>query len=100
MDIYFEIKEIKERQEKMLSRLDSLVEEKSQVRLYDLTDLADIMKVSKRTLFTWLKQGTLPHSRVGGKIWITDEQLKLFLDQNAINPNANLNLLKSKNYER
>jgi len=84
MDLYFEIKEIKERQEKMLSRLDTLVEEKSQMRLYDLTDLTKMLKVSKRTVFTWLKQGNLPHSKVGGKIWITDEQLKLFLKRYAI----------------
>ena len=84
MDLYFEIKEIKERQERMLSKLDALIKGSSHEKLYDLADLIDLLKVSKRTVFTWLKQGILPHSRVGGKIWISDEQLKLFLEQNRM----------------
>jgi len=85
MDLYYEIKEIKERQETMLSKIDTLLNGSSQEKLYDLADLTNLLKVSKRTVFTWLKQGTLPHSRVGGKIWITEEQLKLFLEQNVSN---------------
>ena len=89
MDIYFEIKEIKERQERILTSLDGLIEKKSQMILYDMADLTDLLKVSKRTIFTWLKQGILPHSRVAGKIWITEEQLKLFLEENGYYPVVN-----------
>jgi hypothetical protein len=89
MDIYYEIKEIKERQEKILSQLDTLIKGNSQEKLYNIADLADLLKVSKRTIFTWKKQGLLPCSQVTGKIWITDAQLKSFLEQNASNPELN-----------
>lgn len=88
MDIYFEIKEIKERQERILAGLDALIQEKSLVRLYDLEDITRVLKVSRRTVFTWLKQGLLPHSKVGGKIWVSDEQLKLFLENHSNEPNV------------
>lgn len=72
----------------MLSRLDALVEEKSQVKVYDLVDITKILKISKRTVFTWLKQGILPHSKVAGKIWISEEQLRLFLQKHSNESNG------------
>ena len=83
MDMYFEIKEIKQRQEAMLSKLDTLIDESFQERVYDVDELADLLKVSRRTIFTWKKQGILPHTQVGGKIWVTEEQLKLFLNEHS-----------------
>lgn len=81
--MYFEIKEIKQRQEAMLSKLDTLIDESFQERVYDVDELADLLKVSRRTIFTWKKQGILPHTQVGGKIWVTEEQLKLFLNEHS-----------------
>ncbi len=94
MDIYFELKEIKERQEDMLSKLNTLINGSSQERFYDVVALTELLKVSKRTIFSWKKQGLLPHSQIGGKIWITEKQLKLFLEQNASNPEVNNKLNK------
>jgi excisionase family DNA binding protein len=85
MDIYFEIKEIKERQEKMLLKFDDLFKEHYKKRLYSLEELIEVLKVSRRTIFTWLKRGILPHSKVGGKIWVTEDHLKSFMETNSCN---------------
>lgn len=79
MDIYFEIKEIKERQDKMLSILNDLLHENSQARIYDVNELTERLKVSRRTVATWLQNEILPHTKVGAKIWVTEDQLKTFL---------------------
>jgi excisionase family DNA binding protein len=86
MDIYFELKEIKERQDKMLSILNDLLSENSQERIYDLHELGERFKVSKRTMATWIQQGILPHTKVGGKIWVTETQLKAFLEKYSNDP--------------
>ena len=74
----------------MLSRLDALFDVSSQEKLYDVNDLAELLKVSRRTIFTWKKQGLLPHSQVGGKIWVTEKQLKTFLELHAGHTEAGL----------
>lgn len=83
MDLDFEIKGIKERQAQMMSMIESLINESSQKKLYDVNDLADMLKVSRRTIFTWKMQGTLPCTQVGGKIWVSDAQLNEFLESNS-----------------
>jgi excisionase family DNA binding protein len=86
MDIYYEIKELKQRQESILTKLDALINDSTREKVYDLEELTNLLKISKRLVFKWLKEGILPHTRVGGKIWITEEQLKMFLEKNGSNP--------------
>lgn len=91
-DIGFLLGEIKAGQEKIMNLLNDQAQSKSEPRVYDLVQLQEILHVSKRTIATWLKLGILPHARVSGKIWVTDEQLRLFLDQNSCNPDVNKRL--------
>jgi len=53
-------------------------------KLYDLTDLENILKVSRRTLFKWKNEGLLNFSQIGKKLYITDEKLKRFLADNNL----------------
>ena len=54
-------------------------------KLYDLTDLENVLKVSRRTLFKWKSEGKLHFSQIGKKLYITDEELKRFLVDNNLN---------------
>lgn len=87
MDLYDEISEIKRKQDKTLALLEDLrngvVNNKD--RLYDLTDLEQLLKTSRRTLFKHLSSGVLEHSKVGKKIFISEEQLRKFLKSNSQN---------------
>jgi len=54
------------------------VEEKKHI-LYDLVDLTEIFKVSKRTIFNWKAKGILPLFELGGKLFISRESLLAFI---------------------
>lgn len=75
---------IVKKQDKTLALLEELrngaVDNKD--RLYDLTDLEDLLKISRRTLFKHLSSGLLEHSKIGKKIYISNEQLQKFLKSN------------------
>ncbi len=43
--------------------------------VYDLTDLARIFKVTKRTLYTWRMEGILPLFDMGGRFYISHGRL-------------------------
>ncbi len=75
--------EIKAGQEKMFELLMGQTQSTSNPKIYDLVDLQEILHVSKRTIATWLKQGILPCSRVGGKTWVSESQLQAFLEQHS-----------------
>lgn len=94
MDLNFEITDIKQGQQKMLTLLNGLVEGNSQPKIYDLVDLTKILHVSKRTILTWKQNGILPHSQVGGKIWITEAQLSEFLAKHSSNQLGSKKLFK------
>lgn len=85
-DYHVLLAEIKADQAKILAQLNDLFKDQSQPKIYDLVQLQQILHVSKRTIATWLKQGILPHSRVGGKIWVTEDQLTEFLQNNSNAP--------------
>lgn len=57
-------------------------EEHSNIVMYDIVDLQRILKVSKRTIATWKSTGKLPFTQVGAKTWVTEDQLKAFLNKN------------------
>ena len=82
-DLGFLLGEIKAGQEKIMNLLNDQTQSKSGPTIYDLVQLQEILHVSKRTVATWLKEGILPHSRVGGKIWISETQLNKFLESNS-----------------
>ena len=55
--------------------------EKDSVILYDLVDLAEIFKVTQRTLFNWRAKGILPLVEFGGKLYLTHKMLVKIIEQ-------------------
>ena len=49
------------------------------MKVYDLDDLVQLLKMNKQTLRIYIKEGKLKASKVGRKYIITEEHLKEFL---------------------
>jgi len=84
MDIYREINELKEGQEKIISLLQGFNSVNNSNKIYDLVDLQEILHVSKRTLATWKSQGILPYSQIGKKCFVTQSALDEFLTKHNV----------------
>lgn len=82
INIYDGLSDLKKGQEKIMILLHEMKEGSRQEKIYDLADLQNVLNVSRRTIATWTKQGILPHTKVGNKIWVTEEKLREFLAQN------------------
>ena len=80
MDIYRTLEDLSRKQDKILDLLNSKQEKADLNRVYDLTELGQILQVSRRTISTWTKQGILPCTKVSNKIWVTNAQLSEFLE--------------------
>jgi len=85
MDIYKEISQMREVQEETLNilkdiRNNGIVDNKDKV--YDLTDVENMLHVSRRTLFKWKSEGKMKFTQIGKKLYITDSKLKRFLEAN------------------
>lgn len=52
--------------------------------IYDLTDLEQVLKVSRRTLFTWRANGVLPLTELGGKLYISKRRLFEVIEGNPM----------------
>ena len=51
----------------------------SEIKVYTLDEVADILKVSRRTLYTYVKEGKLPAVKMG-KYWrVSQESLQAFI---------------------
>lgn len=50
--------------------------------IYDLTDLEQVLKVSRRTLFKWRADGVLPLTESGGKLYISKRRLFELIESN------------------
>ena len=85
INIYDGLSDLKKGQLKILELLSEMKEGSSQENIYDLADLQIVLKVSRRTIATWTKEGVLPHTKIGNKIWVTEEQLNLFLKNHSNN---------------
>ena len=99
MDLSFEFKQIRSELTKIVELLQSSDANSETMKMYDIVDLQDLLKVSRRTIATWTKEGTLPHTKKGNKIWVTEEQLKSFLEQNSNNTNENLKIREGGRYD-
>ena len=61
----------------------------SEITVYTLDEVADILKVTKRTLYTYVKEGKLPAVKMG-KYWrITHENLQAFISKDTPISDAN-----------
>ena len=50
------------------------------IRLYTLTEVADILRVTRRTLYNYIKSGQLKAVKMGREWRITHENLKGFIE--------------------
>jgi excisionase family DNA binding protein len=82
MDLSYEFTQIKAGIEEILELLNKKAQTPD-IQMYDLAELQEILKVSRRTISSWTKQGILPHSKIGNKIWVSDEQLREFLKNSS-----------------
>ncbi len=80
IDIYEGLEDLRKGQEKILNLLSTVQEKPNIEKLYDMTELGQILQVSRRTISIWTKEGILPCTKVNNKIWVTSEQLKNFLE--------------------
>ena len=50
------------------------------LKIYTLVEVAEMLQVTRRTLYNYLKDGRLKGNKVVGKWMITEEQLKDFIE--------------------
>ena len=51
-----------------------------EIKVYTLEEIADILKVTRRTLYTYIKAGKLDAVKVGRYWRVKEDALKKFLD--------------------
>lgn len=93
-NIYEILSDLLAGQNKIISSLKELMSNSQTKKVYDLKELGDDLNVSRRTISKWTKEGILPHSKVGNKIFVTTDQFKEFLDNH--NNSENCSVLKPK----
>lgn len=49
------------------------------VRLYNQTEIAALLGVSTRTVYQYVQQGRLQGTTIGGKKYISEDELKRFI---------------------
>ena len=54
-------------------------------KVYDFTDLAEMLHVSHRTLHKWKSAGKMRFTQVGKKMYLTDAELKRFFETHKSN---------------
>ena len=61
----------------------------SEIKVYTLEEVAEILKVSRRTLYTYVKEGKLPAVKMG-KYWrVSQESLQAFVSTGTEVADAN-----------
>lgn len=59
------------------------------IKVYTLDEVADILKVTRRTLYTYVKEGKLPAVKMG-KYWrVTQDSLQAFISTGTPIADAN-----------
>lgn len=89
MDLSYEFAEVRQELTEIKELLKSNAANSENLKTYDLVDLQEVLNVSRRTISTWIKEGILPCSKVGNKIWVTSKQLEAFLNENIIGKGGN-----------
>jgi excisionase family DNA binding protein len=57
-----------------------MVKQIGDIKLYSVDDLHDALDVNERTLREWFNKGRLKGQKIGTKWYITEENLKRFLN--------------------
>lgn len=56
------------------------MEETDKIIVYDLKDIETMLKVTRRTLLSYIKAGKLTATKIGGKWIVTRENLEKFIN--------------------
>lgn len=51
-----------------------------EIKIYTMKEVSELLKVTERTLYNYIKGGKFKAKKIGGKWIITEENLKLFID--------------------
>jgi excisionase family DNA binding protein len=49
------------------------------IKIYSMREVSEILKVTERTLYNYIKEGRLKVQKIGGKWIITEENLRKFI---------------------
>ena len=61
----------------------------TEIKVYTLDEVADILKVTRRTLYNYIKAGKLPAVKMG-KYWrVSQDSLQAFISTGTIVPDEN-----------
>ena len=52
------------------------------IKLYSIKETSDILKITTRTLTTYIKEQKILARKIGGKWYISEKNLKEFLEKN------------------
>lgn len=55
------------------------------IKFYTIPEVAKALKVTPQTIRAWIKQGKLKSQRIGRPIYITETNIKEFLQPTTIN---------------
>lgn len=85
MDLYIQLEKIDAKQNEILHLVKSLSNSDivKQDKVYDLTDLEEILHVCRRTLFKWQSEGKITFNKVGKKLYFTQKELDRFLNNST-----------------
>ena len=98
MDLYLEFQQVKSDLATIIELLQSKDANSGTMKMYDLADLQQLLNVSRRTIATWTKEGTLAHVKVGNKLWVSEEQLTAFLEKHRSDAINDFKIRKGGNY--
>lgn len=51
------------------------------IKIYTMKEVSELLKVTERTLYNYIKSGKFKAKKIGGKWMITEENLKRFIDE-------------------
>lgn len=51
----------------------------TEIKVYTLKEVSELLKTSERTLLTYIKAGKLDANKIGGKWIVTHENLQAFI---------------------
>ena len=54
-------------------------------KIYTLKQVADLLQVSRQTIYNYIKAGKLQATATGKEYRVTNEQLEAFIQDNAVN---------------
>ena len=49
------------------------------IKIYSMREVSEILKVTERTLYNYIKEGRVKVQKIGGKWIITEENLRKFI---------------------